>query len=59
MNFLIHVHGLTVAIAVSYLTLLVADTATASGGAVLAIYAVLMVVMTTICLTTEMKHRGH
>lgn len=57
MNFLVHIHALTVAIAVSYLTLLVAD-ASAAQGLCLWPYAIVMVILTAACLVTERHHSG-
>lgn len=58
MNLLLHVHALTVAIAVSYLTLLVADTQVAARSTCLWSYACVMVVLSAACLYTERRHRG-
>lgn len=58
MNLIVHVHALTVAVAASYLTLLIGNPDVAVG-TILWVYAVLILVLAVACLVTERNHRGH
>lgn len=54
MNLLIHAHALTVAVAVSYLTLLAANPVVAKQ--CIWLYAIVMCVLTVVNLLTEQHH---